>query len=330
MRFVELEGSTRSMSLRGDLRAARALWRILSRSAPTCSTPTTPSPVIYGRVVGRLARRARVVVNTIHGLYATARRPARQAGGRLRARGDRQRASADAELVQNPEDLALMRRWRIAPRRKLRLLGNGVDLERFTARRSQTERGRATSRPRRRTRTTSWSAPWRRLVAEKGIPELIEAVGRLAGATVPAARSSVPRPRRSRRPRPGMPRPGRGRRRDPLGHRDDVDALYAAMDVFVPSVAPRGLPAAAMEAAATGLPVVATDVRGCRQVVERGVTGDLVPACDPSACARHSASTTMTSCADNTGRRRATRPRRISTSGALSRLDRMPIGEPNR
>jgi glycosyltransferase involved in cell wall biosynthesis len=38
-----------------------------------------------------------------------------------------------------------------------------------------------------------------------------------------------------------------------------------------------------MEAAASGLPVVATDIRGCRQVVEDGVTGRLVPVDDPAA-----------------------------------------------
>ena len=38
---------------------------------------------------------------------------------------------SDAELLQNPEDLARMRRWRISPRRRTRLLGNGIDLARF-------------------------------------------------------------------------------------------------------------------------------------------------------------------------------------------------------
>ena len=32
-----------------------------------------------------------------------------------------------------------------------------------------------------------------------------------------------------------------------------------------------------MEAAAMGVPIVATDIRGCRQVVEHGVNGLLVP-----------------------------------------------------
>jgi glycosyltransferase involved in cell wall biosynthesis len=38
-----------------------------------------------------------------------------------------------------------------------------------------------------------------------------------------------------------------------------------------------------MEAAAMGLPVVATDIRGCRQVVEHEVTGLLVPPHDAAA-----------------------------------------------
>jgi glycosyltransferase involved in cell wall biosynthesis len=40
-----------------------------------------------------------------------------------------------------------------------------------------------------------------------------------------------------------------------------------------------------MEAAASGLPVVASDVRGCRQVVDDGVTGLLVPVRDGGALA---------------------------------------------
>jgi glycosyltransferase involved in cell wall biosynthesis len=68
-----------------------------------------------------------------------------------------------------------------------------------------------------------------------------------------------------------------------LGMRDDVYRLYGAMDLFVLPSWREGFPRAAMEAAASGLPVVASDVRGCRQVVDDGVTGLLVPVRDAAA-----------------------------------------------
>ena len=42
-----------------------------------------------------------------------------------------------------------------------------------------------------------------------------------------------------------------------------------------------GLPRSAVEAAASGLPQVLTDIRGCREVVRDGVEGFLVPVRDP-------------------------------------------------
>jgi glycosyltransferase involved in cell wall biosynthesis len=57
------------------------------------------------------------------------------------------------------------------------------------------------------------------------------------------------------------------------------------MDLFVLPSYREGIPRAAMEAAASGLPIVATDVRGCRQVVRDGDNGLLVPARDSNALA---------------------------------------------
>jgi glycosyltransferase involved in cell wall biosynthesis len=70
-----------------------------------------------------------------------------------------------------------------------------------------------------------------------------------------------------------------------LGHRDDVERLYAAMDVFVLASHREGYPRAAMEAAAMGLPLVVTDVRGCREVVVDGENGLVVPVRDSDSLA---------------------------------------------
>lgn len=69
------------------------------------------------------------------------------------------------------------------------------------------------------------------------------------------------------------------------GNRSDIADLLAAMDLFVLSSHWEGLPIAALEAMAAGLPVVATAVGGTPGVVLDGKTGLLVPPSDPPALA---------------------------------------------
>jgi glycosyltransferase involved in cell wall biosynthesis len=186
------------------------------------------------------------------------------------------------ELVQNEEDLAVLRRLRV-PDEHLVLLGNGVDLARFDPDRfdrSAVERARL---------ELGESSPGDvvvgtvgRLVVEKGHRDLFAAARRLPskvrvaviGFEEPDKRDSLP---------PGEMSAAAARGIRFLGGRDDVDWLYAGMDVFVLASHREGVPRSAMEAAAMGIPIVATDVRGCRQVVEHGVTGLLVPPRDPRA-----------------------------------------------
>jgi glycosyltransferase involved in cell wall biosynthesis len=68
-----------------------------------------------------------------------------------------------------------------------------------------------------------------------------------------------------------------------LSDRDDMKDLYACMDLHVLPSHREGFPRVLMEGAAAGLPQVATAIRGCRQTVEHGVTGFLVPVKDVGA-----------------------------------------------
>ena len=69
------------------------------------------------------------------------------------------------------------------------------------------------------------------------------------------------------------------------GEREDVPELLRAIDIFVlPSLA-EGISNTILEAMASGLPVVATDVGGNSELVEQGSTGFLVARGDPVALA---------------------------------------------
>lgn len=68
-----------------------------------------------------------------------------------------------------------------------------------------------------------------------------------------------------------------------LGDRTDVPALLAAMDVFALISSFEALPMTIIEAMAAGLPVVASDVGGVRELVADGATGLCVPAGSPEA-----------------------------------------------
>lgn len=62
-----------------------------------------------------------------------------------------------------------------------------------------------------------------------------------------------------------------------MGYRRDIDKLVALSDVSVSSSCREGLPINLIEAMAIGNPIVATDVRGNRDLVQEGVNGFLVP-----------------------------------------------------
>lgn len=71
-----------------------------------------------------------------------------------------------------------------------------------------------------------------------------------------------------------------------VGFREDLDTVLGAADaVCVPSTAPDPLPNSALEAAAAGRPVVATNSGGLPDIVKDGKTGLLIPPKDPAALA---------------------------------------------
>jgi glycosyltransferase involved in cell wall biosynthesis len=276
-RHVALRHGTRSMAPHHDVAALAELYRVLCDLRPDIVHTHNPKPGVYGRVAARAAR-VPVVVNTVHGLYAL---PGDRWAKRAVVYGlERAAAScSDAELLQNPEDLPVLLGLGV-PERKITVLGNDIDLARF-------EPNRVDPRAAHRIRDEVGAADGDvvcglvgRLVAEKGYREFFEAVARVrddhpellvvvVGPDDPAKADAITSAEKVRAERDG--------RIVFLGSRTDMVELYSAMDVYALASHREGFPRSAMEAAAMGLPILATDIRGCRQVVDHGRTGLLVP-----------------------------------------------------
>jgi sugar transferase (PEP-CTERM/EpsH1 system associated) len=69
------------------------------------------------------------------------------------------------------------------------------------------------------------------------------------------------------------------------GARTDVADILRGLSVFAMSSIAEGTPGSALEAMASGLPVVGTRVGGIPEVIDDGVTGYVVPPSDPAAMA---------------------------------------------
>lgn len=170
-------------------------------------------------------------------------------------------------FFQNRDDSDLFARARLVPPERVRLLpGSGIDLDRFTPA-QPVERGEG-------------EGPVFLLIArllwDKGVGEFVEAA-RLVRLKVPAARfrllgfldvenrTAVPRSEVDGWVREGIV--------EYLGHTDDVRPHIADADCVVLPSYREGTPRSLLEAAAMARPLVATDVAGCREVVDDGVNG---------------------------------------------------------
>lgn len=70
------------------------------------------------------------------------------------------------------------------------------------------------------------------------------------------------------------------------GERRDIPALLSCLDIYVMSSIKEGLPNALLEAMASGRPIVATKVGGIPEVIQHGISGQLVPPGDAGSLAK--------------------------------------------
>lgn len=278
VRYVPVAMSRTGLAPGADLGYARALHRLFRAERPDATFGYTVKPSVYGTLAARAAGVPHRVF-MVNGLgYAFGEGGPRQrlvgAVARLlyRAAG----SAAHRVVFQNPDDRdAFVRLGLVAAAKTLRVAGSGVDLERFAA--VPLPDGPPTF------------LLIARLIAEKGVLDFVEAA-REVRRHVPEARFQLLGPFDDAPGAVSEAQVAAWAREGVvayLGTTRDVRPYLASATAFVlPSYYREGVPRTALEALATGRPVVTTDRPGCRETVVDGRNGFLVPARDPAALAR--------------------------------------------
>jgi glycosyltransferase involved in cell wall biosynthesis/GNAT superfamily N-acetyltransferase len=284
IRFVSWPSATRSWDPRADVRAFHELRRIFRRERFELVHTHNPKPGVMGRIAARLEGVPRVV-NTVHGLWATPEDRLPKRVPVLAAEWIAARCS-DLELYQSEEDLRWARRLGVVRPGQWAHLGNGTDLERFHPGLRDEERIRKLRAQLGIGEDELVVGTVGRMVREKGYEELF-AAARIVRERMPGTRFLVL----------GAADPDKTDAvaadaieavRDDLifaGWREEVPELMALMDVFCLPSWREGMPRSAIEGAASGLPLILSDIRGCREVIRDGREGFLVPVRDPDALA---------------------------------------------
>lgn len=268
-----------SLSRRGGnpLREVTALARLYRAERPDIVHHVALKPVLYGALAARLAR-VPAQVNAVAGLGWLFT----SAGGVLRLARPPMRwllawllnARGSLTVAQNPDDRSLLIRSRVSERRLRLIRGAGVDTAAFHP-------APESARPVRVVLAA-------RMLWDKGVGEFVEAARLLrqkgieacfvlVGGPDPDNPASVPESTlRAWHGQYGV---------EWWGRRDDMPAVLRAAHIACLPSYREGLPKSLLEAAACGLPIVATDAPGCREIVRHEENGLLVPVRDATALA---------------------------------------------
>ncbi len=262
-----------------DLRCMWALRRVLKEGRFDIAHSHNPKGTLLGPITAQWARTP-LVVHTVHGFLFNEN-----------SRGLHRAAALGAErwcafwsdhlFFQSVEDHAYAVAQRFKVPERLHLIGNGVDERRFDPALHVGAR-HAKRRELGLAEDDLVVGMVTRLVREKGCVEFFEMAARIAqrceqarfllvGISEKNDQSDAVDARQLAREH------GVEERCLLLEERQDMPELYMSMDLCVLPSHREGLPRCILEAAAMGVAVAATDIRGCREVIHDGDTGLLFP-----------------------------------------------------
>lgn len=276
-RWIQVPMQRRSLNPWHEL---RLLWRLVSiyrAEQPDIAHHFTIKCVVYGGLVAHLAR-VRNVVSAVTGLgyvfigqdwLAKLLRPIVRLFLKTAMNGRNRRL-----ILQNPDDQQLFLNARLVQEQYIHIIaGSGVNTALFKP------KARPNLDDTRRIKVVFAA----RLLWDKGLGEFVAAAQLLTlegttaefvivGSADPGNPASVPETvLEAWRAIPAVKL---------LGHASNMATILESADIMVLPSYREGLPRGLIEAAAAGLPIITTDAPGCREVVEDGVNGFLVPVRD--------------------------------------------------
>ena len=281
--FIDWPVTRQAMNPLAELKGILKLWRIYRRIRPDIVHHFTPKPNIYGAIAAQLAG-VPVVIASVNGLGYTFTekgvksnliRPIVSILYRLAFR------MSEAAVFQNQDDISYFERNGLVPAEKVNYIpgGAGVDTSMFNPEAIDPVASSHLKESLGVPPDTSVVLMVGRMLWHKGIAEYVECARilgpkhrtcfLLVGPVDQGNPSSI-----SLRQLESWADEGCVRY---LGERPDIRELLAIADVVVLPSYREGLPRVLLEAAAMGKPMVASDVPGCRDVVDDGINGILVP-----------------------------------------------------
>lgn len=277
-RWIDWPVSRRSVNPLKEVGSIIRLIRIYRRHGFNICHHFTIKPNLYGTIASRFNRKM-AVINTFSGMGYVFSGAAK--AGLIRAlvlppmKWALSRRGVYTTF-QNPSDLEAAVGSKLLPRERARLIvGSGVDVERF--------------RPVSKSKDAPVVVMAARLLRDKGVIEFLKAAQMLieggsdarfvlAGEPDIGSPSSLTETELEMWRKHGSV--------EFTGHVADVVPLLRSADIAVlPTYYPEGVPKFLIEAAACGLALVASDIPPCREVVQEGRNGYLVPIKDARALA---------------------------------------------
>jgi glycosyltransferase involved in cell wall biosynthesis len=261
-----------------EIKTIWQLWKAYRHIRPNIVHQVALKPVLYGTFCALLLRIPRIVnalgglgyLFTYRSIKSTVIKPLMAIAFKILLKNKR-----CVLILQNPDDIDIMSRLIGDSRIKL-IRGSGVDLQDFYP------------------ADEPLSPPIKvlmvsRLLWSKGVGEVIEAASLLKkeDPSIEIQIAGDPDPKNPASISEQILAAWKHEKLVTwLGARKDVAALYRQAHIAILPSYREGLPKSLLEAAACGKPIITTDVPGCREVVDQGENGLLVPERDGAALAK--------------------------------------------